>query len=205
MPKFIDLTNETFGRLFVLWQYEERDKFGYRLWVCLCECGEQKLVTSSNLLNGSTRSCGCLRKERPTRLVHGMSKTKEHHIWRSMIVRCYNSQGPHKDYGARGIKVCDRWLGPKGFENFFADMGKCPFGLTLERKDVNGDYNPDNCCWATREQQANNRRTSRFIEHNGEKLTFAQWERKKGLTRGILHYRKKAGWSDERALAPGCV
>lgn len=110
-------------------------------------------------------------------------------IWRSMRNRCYNeNQKSHKHYGGRGIVVCDRWLGNEGFNNFVADMGEKPVGYTIDRINVNGNYEPSNCRWASMEEQANNKRTSRYLTAAGESMTLAQWARKLGCTpSGILH------------------
>lgn len=123
-------------------------------WACRCDCGTIKTISTCNLIR-STRSCGCRSKE-PHPITHGMTKTPEHACWAAMLTRCRNPKSTaFRNYGARGIKVCDRWL---KFENFFADMGSRPPGLTLDRKNNNGDYEPGNCYWATVSEQNKNRR-----------------------------------------------
>jgi hypothetical protein len=163
----IDLRGEVFGRLTVLHMAEAKSKDNHLRWFCQCECGNEHTTTGSNLRSGGTRSCGCLQRE--SRIKHGRSRTKEYHIWRSMNQRCfYPNHRNWKDYGGRGIKVCDRWRygeGGKGpFECFYEDMGDKSAKLTLERINNDGNYEPSNCKWDTRKAQANNRRPRRLAE-----------------------------------------
>ena len=143
-----DLTGQTFGRLTAL-SAERKGKRTY--WLCKCSCGNEKSVRREKLKNGTTISCGCARKERN----HQHTKTKLYGRWNSMVMRCHNpnSVGYYK-YGAKGIKVCDRW---RTFINFYEDMGDPPEGMTLERLDSNGDYCPENVVWADYVTQNNNR------------------------------------------------
>jgi len=129
---------------------------GERMYACVCACGTEKAVKHSHLAIGKTSSCGC------SWTTHGMSRSNEYRVWDSMIRRCHN-QNHHafKDYGARGIKVCDRW---RTFEGFFEDMGNQPSGMTLERKDNSAGYSKDNCKWATITEQARNRRSTKLSE-----------------------------------------
>ena len=116
-----------------------------------------------------------------------------------MRQRCVNpNHKSYKYYGGRGIKVCDRWL--ESFESFLADMGEAPKGMSIERNDVGGNYEPSNCRWATMEDQSNNRRTNRFITHEGRTQTIAQWAEEIGMSRQALRYRLDNGWSIKEAF-----
>ena len=127
---------------------------------------------------------------------HGMKHTRTYSLWEAMLSR---TRYKNANYALRGIKVCDEWL---RFENFFSDMGEVPDGLSLDRIDVNGNYEKTNCRWATREQQSNNTRTNIFIEWNGKRQTRTQWEREFGMKPSTLRSRLRAGWPMEKAMRP---
>lgn len=186
-PPIKDLTGRKFGRLTVASLIGRRKKRTY--WACMCECGQTTEVSGGNLSSGQVSSCGCLRKEVLDRTSHGLSGTREYNIWKNMIDRCTNpdSQQFHH-YGGRGIKVCDAWL---DVSTFYADMGPCPEGMTLGRRDNDGGYNLGNCRWETDEEQANNKRTTRLIEHNGKVQSMSQWARELGLPVETLFARLK--------------
>lgn len=157
MPRVIDLTGKKFNRLTVL-QRTGTSNDGQALWECLCDCGNKKTVRSYCLTKGNTQSCGCFHREQSKKnhTTHGMSKTKIYRIWGGILTRCSNKNNrAYKYYGARGIRVCKRWL---KFENFYKDMGDPPKGLTLERINNEGDYKPSNCKWATWIEQKRNTR-----------------------------------------------
>jgi len=153
-----ELKGMKFGRLTVLEETGGRNKDGKVLWKCQCECGNIKTNSGSNLISGAIKSCGCLRTEivRENSIKHGMWRTPTYQTWENMLKRCNNKKNKaYKDYGGRGIKVCERWL---NFINFFKDMGIRPEGLTIERKNNELGYFKENCCWATQAQQNRNKR-----------------------------------------------
>lgn len=186
--KFIDLTGKKFGRLTAI-------RNNGRMWHCQCECGATTVVHGGNLRSGKQVSCGCLRAERGRR--HGMYGSKLYRVWGSMIQRCHNpNDRAYKYYGARGIRVCDAW---HDFAVFAADVGE-PCGLTLDRIDNNGNYEPGNVRWASRRQQSRNTRATRMYTHNGVSMSLDEWAEHVGMPRERLRSRIRRGWSLPRAL-----
>lgn len=157
----------------------------------LCECGCGQPATKRFVSGHNARVSHGMRS-------HGMHKTRTYGIWHGMIDRCANRNNKSwRLYGGRGISVCERWL---KFENFLADMGERPNGLSLDRRDPDGNYEPGNCRWATQEQQSNNKRTCHQITALGKTQTIAQWAREIGMNRAVLRGRLRAGWSAESAV-----
>jgi hypothetical protein len=163
------LVGQRFGRLTVISEELNRNKYGQVVWLCQCDCGNQT-TCSTNLLNrGTKQSCGCLALESKTK--HGMSKTREYSIWHNMINRC-NDQN-NLDYGGRGITVCESWKGESGFENFIKDMDFPPTDEhSIDRINTNGNYEKSNCKWSLQKEQVRNRRTNKLTEELVDEIKF---------------------------------
>lgn len=162
-------------------------------WLCKCECGVEKVICISHLRNGGTVSCGCKKIYliRASAITHGFSRDpnykSEYSTWAAMKARCSNPKKKnYKDYGGRGIKVCERWL--NSFENFLEDMGKKPSKeYSLDREENDGNYEPNNCRWALLEVQSRNKRTSNFLECNGERMVLLDWAKKLNVERRFIY------------------
>lgn len=201
-----DLTGRKFNELIVLGKHKE---FGKPTnWLCKCVCGKEIIATTQHLKNGQ-HSCGCKTKEilSKARTIHGKSNSRLYDVWHRMKERCYRKK--HKsyaDYGGRGIKVCDEWKNDyTKFEEWALSHGydesaefmKC----TLDRIDVNGDYEPDNCRFVDMKTQCKNRRNNRWIEFNGQIRTMSEWSEITGISQDTLQRRIDVlNWSIERAL-----
>ena len=188
MGKFIDLTGQKFGRLTVLSE-AGIDKHGKVKWLCRCECGTQKAIDGTNLRRGVIVSCGCLSRELLDKRnhKHGMYGAPIHNAWKVMRRRCREINFiSYKDYGGRGITVCERW---DKFENFYADMGDRPEGLSIERIDNNGNYELANCKWATQKEQCRNKRNNRVIKYGGESKCVSAWAEELGINKNTLRDR----------------
>lgn len=198
MLKTKDIKGERFG-LLTVHERAGSDRLGNAMWRCTCECGGQSIVSTHNLKRGHTKSCGCLQKESVT--THSGTGTRLYRIWEGMKRRCYEITHAHfKDYGGRGITVCDEWL--RSFEAFrdWALANGYRDDLTIDRKDNDGPYSPDNCHWATHKAQQNNMRSNRAITYKGETRTLAQWAELAGINKKTLQYRLNNGWSVEQAI-----
>lgn len=201
MRKAHDLIGRRFGRLFVLERYPENTKGGRAQWICKCDCGAKKIVSGPNLLNGSTKSCGCLARETKPQYVHGLSHTRLHYIWRSMKERCYI---PHykayKNYGARGIVMCDEWRDNfLAFYNWSMEHGY-EENLSIDRIDTNGNYCPENCRWVTCSTQNRNKRNNVHITINGKTKVLKDWCNIYHISIQTVFARVKRGMSYIEAL-----
>lgn len=198
MPKALDLTDKKFGRLTTI-SFSHSNNHGKRCWNVKCDCGKDLVVVGGSLTSGNSKSCGCINME--GHIKHGMVNTPAYVSWYNMKTRCFNKNS-HKypRYGGRGIKVCDRWLGDMGFENFLADMGERPDGMTIDRKDNDGNYEPNNCRWATNEEQDRNRSNNIIIEHNGIRKTVVEWAEELRIDPQVIRTRLYNGWPEVKAI-----
>ncbi len=195
-----ELKGQRFGRLIVI-RRVKNNKFNHTRWECKCDCGELSIVETNNLVAGRTKSCSCLKWERVRKasITHGATIgqwTREYKSYQAAKARCkYNN----RNYKGRGIKMCDRWL--VSFENFLADMGKCPEGCSIDRIDNDKGYEPSNCRWSDQLTQSNNRRNCNYIEYKGERMTIPRWAARlkfKATTlRGRIYLLR---WSVEKAF-----
>ena len=190
----------TFGMLTIIIEIEGHKRTGpgwKRKFITLCACGNQRVVYLEKLRNGMIHSCGCTK--RPSMLRHGMYLSPTYHAWTAMKERCSNPTcKAFPNYGGRGIKVDDRWM---RFENFFADMGEKPAGLSIERIDNDGPYAPGNCRWATRTEQSRNTRRSRFVILNGVSLCVEDAAKQVGISPHMIQWRaKRLNGTDQDAL-----
>ena len=169
----------------------------HQYWFFRCDCGNEKVIKVGNVKSGGTKSCGCLGVGK--KIKHGMAGTKIYNIWKSMRQRCFNkNHKQYKDWGGRGIMICKEWL---KFENFYRDMGNRPEGKSLDRINNDGNYCKENCRWATRKEQCNNRRSNHLITYNGKTQNISQWAGDLNIKRRIVFSRIMTyHWSVERAL-----
>nr|DAM47652.1 MAG TPA: PVL ORF-50-like family [Caudoviricetes sp.] len=203
--KFKDLTGQKFGKLTIIERAEDyitpRNEREVQ-WKCKCDCGRECIVRGHSLRNGHTTSCGCAIIEASTK--HGMHGTRLYNIYRHMIQRCHNeTDKAYKDYGARGIYVCDEWRGENGFINFmnWAFANGYTDELSIDRKDNDGPYSPENCRWVTMAVQANNRRNTIYITYNGEMHSISEWAIIYNIPYATLYDRYvNKHWTAEQAL-----
>jgi hypothetical protein len=201
--KAVDLKNKRFGKLVVINRGEDViSPLGKRhvTWNCICDCGNSILVRSGNLISGSTTSCGCIKME-GNNIKHGKCYTRIYGIYKHMIQRCYYKKSNiYKYYGERGITVCDEWL--NDFEKFYdwAINNGYQNNLTIDRKNTNGNYEPNNCRWITMKEQNNNRRSNHLITLNGETHNIDEWCMLLNLNRSTYESRIASGLSCEEAL-----
>lgn len=195
------LVGRKFGKLTLL-ELVTNSPQGIPAWRCICECGGNLIGREANILNGHTRSCGCINRERAKRGLsrkHGMANTPTYFTWRSMKKRCLDPKSTgYKYYGGRGVTICHRWL---AFENFLLDMGPRPNGTTIERRNTNGNYEPNNCYWATAKSQARNRRNNKIISFRGENLCVSAWAERLGTYPQKIFRRLEKGLSPAEIFA----
>ena len=189
------MVGQRFGKLIVV-SRAENDKKGQARWLCQCDCGGSTITTRYNLITGQTKSCGCiLRSPRTTELDRRLSG-----VHSNMKARCSNPNNPHyKYYGGRGITVCEEWQHVDKFREWAYNNGYKP-GLTIDRIDVNGNYEPSNCRWVTMQEQQFNKTDSHLITYKGETKCLAEWENQLGIDHRTILARLNNGWTVEQAL-----
>ena len=203
-----NLIGKKFGRLLVLEETDKRSSNQTVIWKCKCDCGNIVYIDTSRLTSGNTKSCGCLSIESskvPKTIKHGDCNVNSefhrlYYIWKGMRSRCNNKKGQkYKDYGGRGISVCEEWNEYINFKNWALSNGYRN-NLTIDRINVDGNYEPSNCRWSDSITQMNNMRTNTHIEYNNETYTIAELARKYNLKQGTLIKRLNLGWNIDDAL-----
>lgn len=191
-----DLTGNKYGKLLVIRRFEQNSKSGNAKWVCRCDCGNTTIVIGSKLKNGYTKSCGC---NRISNKAKGHSKERLYRIWYKMKVRCYKEDDEHyKWYGGRGIRICDEWLNDfLAFREWALTHGYSET-LSIDRIDVNGNYEPPNCRWTSQKTQTNNTSANRRVVFQGKEYTVAQFSEFLNYNYSTVRNRLKLGWTPER-------
>lgn len=201
-PSTRNLTGQKFGRVTVIsFSHYRNNNTKEPYWNCLCDCGTQKTMPGRGLYRGKAKSCGCYNKEMSSKKnsKHGMSNTNIHDVWRGMLDRCDNENNArYKDYGGRGIKVCNYW---RDFENFYNDVKDgYKKGLTIERVDVNGNYEKSNFRWATKREQQHNKRDTIYLTVNGLTATVIKWSEISGTNQQTIATRYFRHWTHEECV-----
>lgn len=200
MPGLLDLTGQKYGRLSVI---RRNGHIGnHTAWECVCECGTIGTWKTNSLRMNATTSCGCYHREMASsaNITHGMSKTPEYETWTKIMQRCYNPNVErYRNYGGRGVEVCERWI--ESFEAFYEDMGSRPGPeYSIERKEVNGDYSPNNCYWATEFEQSRNRTTNRVVLYQGKEMIAKDVAISAGVSYVQLRYHLDHGKTADQAV-----
>jgi len=186
-----DISSQKFGRLTAIrFSHLSQNKTKLHYWLFKCDCKNEKILSKNEVVRGKAKSCGCLFRDMGT--THGCTNTLTYQSWESMKKRCLNKNNRfYKNYGGRGIKVCDRWL--NSFENFLEDMGKKPIRKTIDRINNNGNYEPSNCRWITKKDQCNNKSNNLSINFKGKTQSLTQWCEKYKLKYNSTYYHIKKG------------
>lgn len=211
MGKFIDLTGKRFNRLLVLERVENHITKGGNpkaQWLCKCDCGKEKIVKGCELRKKHSRSCGCYAREINSKRMttHGKSSTRLYITWNNMKQRCYNAKNKeYKDYGGRGITVCEEWLDKEnGFISFYNWSMSHGYqdNLEIDRIDNDKGYSSNNCRWATRKEQLNNYRKNHVITYQGQQYSIKQLSEKLNISERVLRYRIESNWNEEDLSLP---
>lgn len=199
-----DYTGEKFGKWTVIGKapnHITRGGYPVSMWDCVCECGTRRAVRGNDLRLGKSVSCGCSLAENPAARKHGAAGSHLYKVYYGMKARCYNPNNKnYKHYGGRGIEICEEW---RSFEAFaeWADKSGYAEGLTIERKDVNEGYCPQNCCWITQKEQTRNKRNTVYITAQGETKTLLEWAKQLNVPASMLKARQARGWTDEEIIS----
>ena len=205
--KRVDLVGQKFGRLTVIKSIGSKNQ--QHIWLCKCECGKETISNTNRLKSGWKRSCGCIQKEQLAKrnkenAKHGLNNHPLHGVWHNMKDRCYRELcSEYQRYGGRGITVCDEWL--HDFQSFYdwAITHGYTKGLTIDRIDNDGNYEPNNCRWATQKEQQNNRSTNHHLTYNGKTMTISEWADELSVPAYMIRNRVKKGMPIEKILYKG--
>lgn len=195
---FVNLIDSKFNKLNVIEYRGKKNNSHY--WLCECSCNTLKIIRSSHLNKNGIQSCGCIKTEGSYNIKHGKSYSNEYNSWKGMKERCYTITDPHYiNYGYRGIKVCERWL--ECFQNFYDDMGPRPSNKhSIDRINVNGNYCPENCRWATQLEQNQNKRNSIRLTYHMMTYSISEWSKIKNIKVSTIEARLRYGWSVDKTL-----
>ena len=206
MSKIIDITGQRFGRLVVIGRVPNKTGRRETLWRCKCDCGNETVVAKGHLTTGHTQSCGCYLKERshdkrPSVSKHYLCKTRIYRIWGGMMDRTTNPNSrSYKNYMGRGIDICDEWKEFNNFKDWAFSHGYAD-NLSIDRIDVNGNYEPTNCRWVDNRTQSRNKRGTLYATRKGETKPLIDWCEIEGINYNRVHQRITAGWTVEEALS----
>ncbi|MEK4302424.1 hypothetical protein MKY30_23990 [Oceanobacillus sp. FSL W8-0428] len=206
IAKPLDLTGDKYGRLTAM-KLSYRDKRSNSFWICKCDCGNETVVRIGDLRSGNTTSCGCFREEQSNKALversttHGHTKTRLYTIWHGMKLRCYTkSNASYKYYGGRGISVCDEWKDDFASFRTWSLSNGYKEGLTIDRVDANGNYEPSNCRWINYKGQARNKRNNKIITYRGESKTISEWSEITNIKQSTISERVRLGWDEAEAI-----
>lgn len=207
MSKYKDLLNQKFGKLTAK-KFVGKNKQYDALWLCDCDCGNEKIVSAGKLQSGHTQSCGCFQRER-TKEAHTKhslyynsegKRSKLYHVWGSMKERCFNKNSKsYPDYGGRGVTICDEWLDYTNFHKWAIQNGYKE-GLTIERDNNNLNYQPSNCRWIPKSDQSKNRSSVRYLEWNGVTRSVTEWSELTGIPSNVINQRIRRSWDINKSL-----